>query len=1247
MGPRLPLALIATLAATPALAQREAPAATTPAPAAVSPSGSAAIAILIRQAERLIAQNQLAQASAAIERALAAEPQNPSALATAARLELARGNRDAAASYLARLQRTGAVAQLQTVEDAVRAATLDRNALEEARQLAQDGRAAAAVQRYRAVFGNRPPPEEFATEYYQALAGAPTTRAEGLRNLGRIADQPDADVWARLAYAQSLTFDPATRLQGIERLRALAEVPAVAVDARRAWAAAIGFAAGDPAMRPQAEAFLRRFPGDAAMTERLAAMREAPAPAAADPDAIARQQAFQRLEAGALGDSAQRFEALLRDNPRDADALGGLGIIRLREGNQAQARDLLERAIAANPAGAPQWQRALDAASFGAEVAAARAALRRGALDEAETAGRRAALRDVEDRSDAEAVLGEIALRRGDAPGAEARFRAALARRPGLPSAQAGLNAALRAQNRGGEVVAAPRQEAAPRGEPAGGTAPAPAAAVAFRNEAARTADPAAAAALLRNAVAAAPDDPWIRLDLARALRRQGRGAEGRALVEELAGRLMTPDATYAAALMAEEDGRPADADAFLSRIPAARRSTDMQRLAVRIRSQRDVAAAVALMAASPLDGRTRLLTIAARPDPTGATAAAVIRAFGEAGDRPGAGEAARVAAIANRTQTPARVAIAGALLSAGLEPEAVALAAEIEAGGVSPAVQRDLAALRGGAAIRAADRLNEAGDQAGAFERLRPALASGDNPAAQLALARLYITARQPAEALRIAETLLARDPRNVETRRAAIEAAIAAGDRQRAAQLLAEGRTAMPGDARMLLLEARVARDAGDGDAARRALESASRQRSVELGVGGRGSAAATPSGMANPFGPSAVARTGAPPDPLAREIERELAALRDDVGPSLAAVAHGRMRSGDDGLDKLSELSARLEGVAAVPVVGGRLTAYAEPTTIDAGSVANSRQARQRFGTSILNGAGTLPAPTDSGASGVAVGVAYRRGDWLRADVGSTPIGFQTSNIIGGVELAPELTAGGLRLRMTAERRGMNDSLLSWSGVTDPRTGTSWGPVLRTGGRAQLEFPIGNGYGYVGGGYSMLDGSGVVSNSRIEGGAGVSIPVWRQGDGELRTGLDLVYLAYERNLRYFTLGHGGYFSPQQYTALNIPVDYRGRNGDLSYRVGATIGYAAWREDSAPVFPNDSNLQGQLASMAEATAGTADAVLANYRSQSSAGAVGGVRAELDYALNTNLSIGAGLNYDKASDFDETRFQLRLRNRF
>lgn len=1241
------LALIGVALALPAQGQ-DAPAAS---PQAASPPGaSAAVNVLVRQADRWLAQDRLDLAAPAIERALQAEPNNPSALSVAARLEVARGNRDAANAYLARLGRTGATEQAAQVQGAIRAATIDRTGLEEARRLAQEGRSAAAAARYRALFGNQPPPEAFAQEYYEALAGAEGTRAEGVQNLSRLATRPNATARDRLAYARALTYAPATRMQGMQALAALASAPDVGAEARRAWAQAIGFGGNDPGMVPQAEAYLARFPDDAAMRSRLQSLRSAVATAPPpDPEAAARAQAFQRLEAGQLGDSAQRFQAILRDNPNDADALGGLGVIRLREGNPTAARDLLERAIAADATGGRRWQSALDAAIYPTEVATGRAELRRGALDAAEAAARRAAQREVADRSDAETLLAEITLRRGDAAAAETRFRAVLARRPSYGPAQAGLTQALRAQGRAPE----PRLAAAPSlAEPAfvGGGAPTPPAAASLRDEAARTADPDMAVALLRNAVSTAPDDPWTRLDLARALRRQGRGGEGRALVEELAFRAGTPDAAYAAALLAEEDGRTADADAFLTRIPPARRTADMGRLATRIRAQREVQAAVAQLGVAPIEARTQLLGLAARPDPTGGVAAAVIRAFGDANDRFGAAEAGRVASIANRNLPAARIAIAGALVSAGLEAEAVALAAEVEASGVSPGQQRDLAALRAGAGIRAADRLNEAGDQAAAFERLRPALAAADNRDAQLALARLYISARQPREALRIAETVLARDPRNVDARRAAVEAALATGNRTRAMQLLAEGQTAPGADARMLLLEARVAREAGDGARAQRALEAASRQRAAELGTGARGVAMqGGVGGTANPFGPAAVARpAGQPTDPLTREIQQELAAIADEVSPTVTVNAAGRTRSGDAGLDQLSDLSSRIEGGVGAPVIGGRVTAFVQPVAIEAGTQEDSAQARTRFGSAALNAAGTLPPRPEGSASGVGLGAGYTRGEWLRLDFGTTPIGFSSWNFVGGAEIAPRLTDGGLRLRLRGERRAVEDSLLSWAGATDPRTNTTWGPVLRTGGRAQIEFPLGRGFGYVGGGYSVFEGEGVASNSRIEGGAGLSVPVWTQEDGELTVGTDLVYLAYDKNLRFFTLGHGGYFSPQQYTALNFPVDYRGRNGDLSYRVGATVGYASWREDSAPYFPNDAAAQAQLAFLASSGAlGSGVTVNSTYPSQAQAGFVGSLRGDLDYALNPRLSIGAGVTYDKAADFDETRFQLRLRNRF
>ncbi|MCO6420057.1 tetratricopeptide repeat protein, partial [Siccirubricoccus sp. KC 17139] len=242
--------------------------------------------------------------------------------------------------------------------------------------------------------------------------------------------------------------------------------------------------------------------------------------------------------------------------------------------------------------------------------------------------------------------------------------------------------------------------------------------------------------------------------------------------------------------------------------VPAAQRTPDMVRLLARARASAEVAqAAEAARGPVGFEGRNRLLAIAARPDPTGTMAAEVVRAFGGLRDRAGAEEAARVALAANRQLQPAgRLAIAAALLEAG-RPEAAQslLAAAAASGNLTPEQRRQVASLQSGIAVRAADQANDAGDQAAGFERLRPALQRDpSDPAANLALARLYTGARRPAEAVRVAETVLARDPGNLDARAAVVEAAIGAGDLPRAESALAEGRAMAPQEPRLLLLEA-----------------------------------------------------------------------------------------------------------------------------------------------------------------------------------------------------------------------------------------------------------------------------------------------------------------------------------------------------------------------------------------------------------------------------------------------------------
>lgn len=1220
--------------------------------AAAEASAARPVDILIRQAERWLGLERFDIAASSIERALAAEPRNTQALALAARIEAARGNRAGAATITARLREAGGTEeQRATAETAVRAASIDRNAIEEARRLARDGRIEEAAARYRQIFGAAGPPPVYQQEYFSAIAATRAGGEEGRRGLARLAEGPGATPRARLAFAQTETFQPATRQDGIRRLIPLANDPEVGEEARRAWRQALVWSAADPAFAPQLQAYLQRYPQDAEIRQaQQAALAAAPRP---DPGFILRQEGFQRLEAGGaagLRDSARQFEAALAANPRDADALGGLGIVRLRENRPAEARQLLERAIAADPSRAASWQSALDGAAYGLELAEARTALRRNDLDAADTIARSASRRTVEDRTDVEVLLGQIALRQGDAAAAEQRFRTALSRRPGFAPAREGLAQSLRAQGRLAEL---PRiAEAAPRTGERGAAAPPIGPVNQLRSEAARTTDPFVAEALLRQAMTSAPDDPWLRLDLARALRRQGQLVPARNTLEELVIRDPRADSIFAAALFADEEGRIADAENFLNRIPPASRSPDMSRLQARIRTQRDVQRAAQGLGRNTADARVQLLTIAARPDPTGSTAAAVIRAFGDANDRFGAAEAARVGEAANRMAgAQSRLAIAGALLGAGLDGEAAALADQADGSGtLTPEQRRDVGSLRAGIAVRSSDRLNAEGNQAQAFERLRPTLERDpENTDANLALARLYQGARDPREAQRIAEAMLARNPRNFDARQGAIDAAITLRQRARAEALLAEGQEMFPRESRMTLLEARFAIAFNQDDRARRALETATAQRRAELGTvaGVPSGVALGPTGVPNPFQrpgaisplPVVAGGTPQPSDRLSREIAQEMATLEDRTATRASVAGNLRQRSGSSGLDRLLDLRAPLEAEFTPPLIGGRVTTNVTAVTLDSGTLGTNANTQQRFGTGALFGTAQNPRST---AAGVGLSMTYRRGDSFRFDVGASPLGFPSSTMLGGVELAPQI--GTARIRLTGERRSVEDSPLSWAGQRDQFSGRNWGNVVRTGGRAQVELPLGPGYIYAGGGYSVFEGQNVASNARIEGGAGFSYPVIRGANGDLSVGTDLVYFAYDRNQSQFTYGSGGYFSPQAYTAFNVPVDYRGRSGDFTYRLGATAGYAVFRQEATPYFPNDPALQRQLVARA-ATSTTP--LLTTFPTQNQQNFVGGLRADMDYAITPRINLGAGFRYDKAADWDETRVFIRLQSRF
>ena len=372
--------------------------------------------------------------------------------------------------------------------------------------------------------------------------------------------------------------------------------------------------------------------------------------------------------------------------------------------------------------------------------------------------------------------------------------------------------------------------------------------------------------------------------------------------------------------------------------------------------------------------------------------------------------------------------------------------------------------------------------------------------------------------------------------------------------------------------------------------------------------------------------------PSDPLTADIDRSIQQVSASIAPEVDGSLSLRGRSGSRGLSKLFDVEAPLEASFS-PNGYGRLKVQVTPVYLYTGQPAGTTRAL--FGSNPITAAqaGTTNTfyarspTTDAFGTGIDVSYAY---SFVTADIGATPIGFQQSQVVGGVQFLPRLT-NDLYLRLTAERRAVTDSLLSYAGQTDGRTGEKFGGVTKNRLYANFEGSVGSTYYYAGAGFADLMGEQVANNTDVEAGAGFSTPVWTTPTQEVRLGANAVYFGFRQNLGNFTIGNGGYFSPQQYFAFLIPATYKQQlTDDLVYNIGGSIGVQSYRAKSARVFPTDNTLEGVLETTAGSSFGT------RFGGFSGTGLAGGAHGDIDYRVNNNLHIGAQAGFDRSGNFTE-----------
>lgn len=262
-----------------------------------------------------------------------------------------------------------------------------------------------------------------------------------------------------------------------------------------------------------------------------------------------------------------------------------------------------------------------------------------------------------------------------------------------------------------------------------------------------------------------------------------------------------------------------------------------------------------------------------------------------------------------------------------------------------------------------------------------------------------------------------------------------------------------------------------------------------------------------------------------------------------------------------------------------------------------------------------------------NGTSVGVGYRSERWS-ADVGTTPLGFAVTHWVGGLTWH-----GDVGVSLTFSRRPVSSSLLAYAGVRDPNvaSGKRWGGVVATGGEVGLSYDRGEANGlWASLSAHQLTGENVQDNSRQRLMAGYYYKLINENNRRVTVGLNGMYWHYARDLSDYSLGQGGYYSPQRYQSLAVPLTYRQRTENWSWELGGSMSWSHARSRGESRYPLDF---GSL---------TSDNPAGSDSSSSGLGYT--LQAMVERRLSAHWTLGAGVDLQQAKDYTPSQALVYVR---
>lgn len=267
----------------------------------------------------------------------------------------------------------------------------------------------------------------------------------------------------------------------------------------------------------------------------------------------------------------------------------------------------------------------------------------------------------------------------------------------------------------------------------------------------------------------------------------------------------------------------------------------------------------------------------------------------------------------------------------------------------------------------------------------------------------------------------------------------------------------------------------------------------------------------------------------------------------------------------------------------------------------------------------------------AHGQALSVGYEADRW-RADIGTTPLGFEFTRLSGGLDLKGR--AGAADWRMSLGHRPVTGSLLSYGGQRDLFSGIRWGAVQRTSALLQVATTWRGMEPFAQLEVAAYRGHDVLANREQAAALGLDWTLSRGTDHYLAIGPVLRVRTFDNNQNHYSVGHGGYYSPQRSTTVGFPLQAAVRGTDLSWVMRLAPSWGESSTDSAPRFPTRADLQAQAVAQGQGIYSAGKGPSAGWALQST----------WEYRMNAHWTSGLRVAAERSPDYAKQQVHIYLR---